>query len=396
MELTFNDEHRLLRNAALDFLKTEVPRERVLEIDESPEGFSPDLWSQMIRLGWTGMGIPEEFGGSGNSLVELGVLYEALGEYACPGPLLSAGVLSANVILEAGDAAQKKSILGSIAGQGQIVALCYTEPDYGWGAENVSLPATRRDGGYVLNGKKLFVPDAHIADRLLIAARTSAAAAPEQGVSLFLVDKASKGVSIRRHNGWMSDNLCEVDLSNVAVPASALVGEAGNAWGAIERARDRATAVLCTYMGGGARRVTDMAIEYSKSRVAFGTPIGTFQRVQDHVIIALNDADSIKWTAFEALWKLDERRPDAPLAVSMTKAVASVAFPRACEESHQVHAGIGSDLNFGLTQYTKRARTLQHYLGDTAFHKKRMAKLLKLDQAEAASLPTQPSTGGGR
>ena len=391
MDLTFTEEHTMLRNAALDFLKAEVPKERVLEIDDSPEGFSEDLWKQMVELGWTGMAIPEEFGGSGNSFVELGVLFEALGEFACPGPLLSAAVLSANVLLEAGDAAQRKDILTSVAQQGQIVALCYTEPEYGWGPENLRLTATRRDGGYALSGTKVFVPDAHIADRLLIAARTSAKGTPEQGISIFLIDRASPGVAVRRHAGWTSDNLCEVKLSNVTVPTSALVGQEGNAWVAIERARDRATAILAAYMGGGARRVTDMAIEYSKIRVAFGVPIGTFQRVQDHVVIALNDADSTKWTAFEALWKLDEERPDAPLAVSTAKAVASMGFPRACDEAHQVHAGIGSDINFGLTQYTKRARTLQHYLGDAVFHKKRMAKLLKLDQGEAAPVPDRPA-----
>ena len=381
MDLTFDENHQMLRNAALDFLRGEVPKERVLEIDDSPSGFSIDLWRQMVDLGWAGMSLPEQYGGTGNSLVELGVVYEALGEFACPGPHLSATVLSAHVILEAGTAAQKEALLPPIAEQGQIVALGYTEPDYGWGPEHVQLTAQNKGADYVLNGTKLFIPDAHIAERLLIAARTSTTGAPEEGITLFLVDPEAKGLSIRRHSGWMSDNLCEVTLADVTLDGSAIVGEIGKAWGPIELARDRAAAVLAAYMGGGARRVVDLATEYSKSRIAFGVPIGTFQRVQDHIVIALNDADSIKWTAFEALWKLDEQRDDAALAVSMAKSVASVGYPRACEESHQVHAGIGTDITFGLTQYTKRARTLQHYLGDAAFHKRRMAGLLRLAEA---------------
>ena len=131
-------------------------------------------------------------------------------------------------------------------------------------------------------------------------------------------------------------------------------------------------------MAGGAQRVYDMTREYSQTRIAFGVPIGTFQRVQDHVIDAVTDADSSKWTAFEALWKLDQGASDASLGVSTAKAVASQGFARACDAAHHVHAGIGADLEYGLTQYTKRARTLQHYLGDHTYHKARMAKMMNL------------------
>ena len=121
-----------------------------------------------------------------------------------------------------------------------------------------------------------------------------------------------------------------------------------------------------------------MAIEHSKTRVAFGAPIGTFQRVQDHVVAALNHADSMRWTAYEALWRLEEGSDEAAVAVSTAKALASVGFSAACDESHQVHAGIGTDMDFGLTQYTKRARTLQHYLGDALHHRRRLAGLFSL------------------
>lgn len=378
MDLSFSEQQNMLKTMATDFLQRELPKERVLEIDESPTGFAPDLWRQMADLGWAGMVIPEEFGGTGNSFTDLGALYEVLGAYACSSPHLSSAVLSAQAILEAGDAAQKQMYLPAIARGEQIFAFAYTEPAYGWGPEAVQLPAARRNGDYVLNGTKLFVPDAHIADRILVVARTSGRGAPERGLTLFLVDKQTPGLSVRLQTGWIGDKLCEVTLANVRVPASAVIGAVGQAWGPIERARDRATAVLSTYMAGGTQKATDMAVEYSKTRIAFGVPIGTFQRVQDHVITGLNEAESIKWTAYEALWKLDEGRADAPAAVSLAKAVASIGFPRACDASHHVHGGIGTDLTFGLTNHTKRARTFQHYLGDAAFHKQRLARLLKL------------------
>ena len=378
MDLSLNEQQVMLKTMANDFLKKELPKERVREIDESPTGFSPDLWKQMAELGWTGMVIPEEYGGTGNSLTDLGVVYEELGQAACSSPTLSSAVLSAQAILEAGDESQKKAVLPAIALGEQIVSFAYTEPEYGWGPAAVQLKATANNGGYVLDGVKLFVPDAHVADQLLVVARTSDKGTAEQGLSLFLIDKEAKGVSVRLQTGWIGDKVCEIKLANVAVPRSSLIGAADEAWPAIEKARDRGTAILCAYMAGGARKVVDMATEYCQTRRACGVTIGTFQRVQDRVIQALDDADSTLWSAYEALWRLDEGREDAAVGVSSAKAIASVAFPRACEMSHHVHAGIGTDLDFGLLHYTKRARTFQNYLGDANFHKKRLATLMKL------------------
>ena len=183
---------------------------------------------------------------------------------------------------------------------------------------------------------------------------------------------------MRRQSGWLGEPVCEVGLDGVAVEGGALLGDGRDAWPSVERAVEKATALLCASMLGGAQRVAEMAIEYSKSRIAFGVPIGTFQRVQDLVIAALNDADAIRWSTYEALWKLDEGKVDASAAVSMAKAIASEGFPRACENSHYVHAGIGMDLDYGLTHHTKRSRFASLYLGGATHHKLRMARLLGL------------------
>lgn len=377
MDLTLNEIQTMLQTSAREFMEDQLPKTRVLEIDDSESGFDSDLWENMAELGWPSLAIPEEYGGLGQGWVDLGVVSEVMGYYACPSPLLSSAVLSAQAILAAGSEEQKQAMLPGIAAGQQIYALAYTEPDYSWSPGAVQLRASAAGGGgYTLNGTKLFIPDANIADRILVAARTAEGA--ESGLGLFAVDRASPGVSVRVMDGWIGPKACEVNFDNVAVSANDVIGDPTGAWSAVEAAMDRATAVLCAFMAGGTQAVYDMTREYSQTRIAFGVPIGTFQRVQDHVIDALTDADSAKWTAFEALWQLDEGMSDAQVGVSTAKAVASLGFPRACDAAHHVHAGIGADLEYGLTQYTKRARTLQHYLGDHVYHKARMARLMSL------------------
>ena len=377
MDLTLNEIQTMLQTSARDFMEDQLPKTRVLEIDDSDSGFDSGLWEQMSDLGWPGIIVPDEYGGLGQGWVDLGVVYEVMGNYACPSPHLSSAVLSAQAILAGGSEDQKKALLPSIASGQQIFAFAQTEPDYSWGPSGVKMQATSNGSGYSLSGTKLFVPDANVADQLFVVARTSGGAG-EDGISVFIVDPKASGVSIRVMSGWIGPKVCEINFDNVQVDGASVFGEAGSAWGAVESALDHATAVLCAFMAGGTQRVYDMTREYSQSRIAFGVPIGTFQRVQDHVIDALNDADSAKWTAFEALWLLDSGAEGASIGVSTAKSVASLGFPRACDAAHHVHAGIGADLEYGLTQYTKRARTLQHYLGDSAYHKARMARLMNL------------------
>jgi alkylation response protein AidB-like acyl-CoA dehydrogenase len=378
MDLSLTETQTMLKDAATHFMETELPKQRVREVDESPTGFNQDLWQKMCNQEWAGMVIPAQYGGSGSSFTDLGVLHEVLGYFACSSPLLDSGVLSAHAILEAGDDSQKSSLLPAIAKGQQICSFAFTEAEYGWGPGAINMRATSQNGNYVLNGAKVFVPWAHIADQILVVARTSDGATPDQGISLFLVDKNAEGVSTRLHTGWIGDKVCEVNFSNVQVQPSNVIGPVGGAWPAVERAIDKATAVLSLYMGGGAQKAYEMARDYSTQRIAFGVPIGTFQRVQDHIIVSLTEAEAIKWTSYEALWRLDEGKDDASTGISMAKAVASDGFPKCCDSSHNVHAGVGVDLDLGLTHYTSRSRTFQHYLGDATYHRRRMAQLMNV------------------
>jgi alkylation response protein AidB-like acyl-CoA dehydrogenase len=378
MDLSLTETQTMLKDAATQFMETELPKQRVREVDESPTGFNQDIWQKMCNQEWAGMVIPEQYGGSGSSFTDLAVLHEVLGYFACSSPLLDSAVLSAHAILEAGDESQKSSLLPAIAKGQQICSFAFTEPEYGWGPGAIKMRATSQNGNHVLNGTKVFVPWAHVADQILVVARTSDGATPDQGISLFLVDKNAQGISTRLQRGWIGDKVCEVNFNNVQVQPSNVIGPVGGAWPAIERSIDRATAVLSAYMGGGAQKAYEMARDYSTQRIAFGVPIGTFQRVQDHIIISLTEAESIKWTAYEALWRLDGGHDKASVGISMAKAVASDGFSKCCDSSQNVHAGIGVDLDLGLTHYTVRSRTFQHYLGDANYHRRRMAQLMNV------------------
>ena len=246
MDLALNEVQTMLQNVATEFMEAEMPKARVLEIDDSDSGFAVDLWEKMCDLGWAGMVIPEEYGGSGNSFTDVGVVHEVMGYYACSSPHLSSAVLSAHAILEAGDDAQKKDLLPAIASGQQIFAFAFTEPDYAWGPSGIQLRAQPHPGGFVLNGAKLFIPDANIADRLLVVARTSDGGNPADGLTLLVVDKDAPGISVRVQTGWIGPKVCEVNFEGVEIPAANVLGPVDGAWPAISNAMDRATAVLCT------------------------------------------------------------------------------------------------------------------------------------------------------
>ena len=376
MDLSLTETQNMLKNSAREFLTRECPRSFVKEMDESETGFSADLWRQMSEMGWVGLALPGEFGGGDGSNADVGVLFEELG-YACiSSPLHSSVLLGGGFILEAGSDAQKSALLPSIANGSRILSVAITEPDYGWSAGSINLKATKSGDGYTLNGTKLFVPDVHVADQVLVIART--AAGNEHGLTAFLVDKGTSGLANRVLKGWTGDRQNEVTFDNVQVSESSIVGPLHGAWTPLQSVLDRATGAISTFMVGGMQRLFELSTEYAQNRIHFGVPISSFQRVQDYVIDILNNEEAARWTAYEALWKLDEGRSDASEAVSMAKALASEGYPRSAQDAHHVHAGTGADMAYGMYLYTKHAKNLHSYLGDATHHKLRMAQSLEL------------------
>ena len=377
MDLSLNEQQEMLKNAAREFVLREYPKDTLLEMDRLDVGYTDEGWRQVAQLGWLGITIPQEYGGEGGSLTDAAVLFHELGRGPVPGPIFSSSVLGANVVLEAGREDQKREILPAIAHGNQILALAVSETDYGWASENVHMTAERTNGGYRLNGVKLFVQDAASASHIICAVRTPNGGGPSDGVSLLVVDANSPGLSVRNLPGFIRSS-AEVKFDSVEVPDSALLGEGpGHGWQALEKAIERSIPVLCAYKVGGSEIVYEMSVSYSQTRVQFSVPIGRFQRVQDHIINLVNQLDAARWTTYEALWKLDIGRPAAG-SVHLAKAVSSEAFYQACNHAHEVHAGLGSMTEYGLTLYTKMSRSLFHYLGDPRYHRKKLAEALEL------------------
>ena len=372
MELSLNEQQQMLRESVRSFMQRRAPKGTIVALQRSETGYQPEMWSTIAELGWLGLLIPAEYGGGGASLTDAAVLYEELGRGPLPGPFFSSGVMSALTILEAGTEEQRRRILPEIAGGRQVFTVAITEPARSWGAQGVAIAPERRGDRYRLNGAKLFVADAVAATHLIVAVRSGSG---PDAISLIVVDKQAKGVSVRNLPGFMGWQ-AEVKFDDVEVPASAILGGRENqGWAALERAMERAIPVLCAYQVGSCQAVFDMSVEYSQTREQFGVPIGRFQRVQDHIIRLVNHLDAARWTTYEALWKLDCGHP-AAASVHMAKAVTAEAHMEACNAAHEVHAGIGSSHEYGLTPHTQLSRTLFNYLGDPKWHKRRMANAL--------------------
>jgi len=374
MDLSLTEQQELLKTTARDFMEREASKDILLELEETESGYSDELWQKASDIGWLGMLVPEQYGGSGSSLTDAAVVYEQMGAGPLSGPFFSSGVLGALTILEAGTEEQRQRYLPSIAVGREIASVALTEPDYGWGPDSVSMRAQPTDNGYVLSGTKLFVHDAASATTLITAVR----ARGHEGVTLMMVDANTPGVSTRLLSGFMGW-VGEVTYDSVEVSADAVLGEPGSAWQPLQRAFQKAIPILCAYQVGGSQAVFDMTLEYSRTRIQFGNPIGRFQRVQDHIVNIINHLDAARWTTYEALWKLDsDRLTDNGLETSihLAKAVTTEGYYQACNGAHEVHAGIGVMKDYGLTLHTQMSRTLYHYLGDPRFHRKRMAETL--------------------
>ena len=322
------------------------------------------------------------------------MLFEELGRGPVPGPHLTSAVLSALAILEGGTEEQKRDWLPRISSGEMRLVPAITERDYGWDERDVRLTARVDGDGLRLNGSKAYVFDGETATHYLVAVRSE----ESEDVGLVVVPADTSGVRARNLPGF-AWNLAEVRFDNAPADSTNVLGgapitstpedgnvpptsppEGGNTrggWPAWQRAVAKAIPVIGAYQVGGCQAVYEVSVDYSRTRIQFGTPIGRFQRVQDQVIALVNHLDAARWTTYEALWKLDVGR-DAASSISLCKAVASEGYYEACNYAHEVHAGVGSMTEYGLTLHTAASRTLYHFLGDPKQHKRELAAALGL------------------
>jgi alkylation response protein AidB-like acyl-CoA dehydrogenase len=379
MDFGFNEEQELLRSTARKFLENECTSEFVRRQMAEGAGVSDDFWGKVAEQGWLGLVYPEEYGGSGLGFVDLTVLMEEMGRAVTPGPYLSTVLLGGLAIREAGSAAQRKMWLPRIAAGQAKSALAWTEPSGRWDAGGITTTAKPVAGGWTITGTKLFVLDAHLADVVVVVARTAEHRNPEEGVGLFLVPKGTVGLDVKLLPTMdQTRKLCEVTLNDLRVPAEGVLGTPGGGWPALSRVVERATVALCAEMCGGAQRVLDMTVEYAKIRVAFGRPIGSYQGVKHRAADMLVEVENAKSLTYYAAWAVDENAPEAALAASMAKAYCSDAYRRVSAAGIQLHGGIGFTWEHDLHLYFKRAKSSEFTFGDATYHRERVAQLINL------------------
>jgi len=376
MDFAFSEEQEMLRRSARDFLAKECSSKVVRKLMESSDTYDEGLWRKLAGLGWTALGIPEEYGGVGTFL-DLVVVLEEAGRALMPGPFFATMGLAVPAIIEAGTEAQKKEALVAIAQGSARSTLAFTEPSGRWDAGSVALTAKPSGGGWRLDGVKQFVPDAEAADYIVVAARTRGEG--EDGISLFLVKGRPKGMTVNPLKTLdQTRRWSEVRFDGVKLEADSLMGTGDRAWPQLKRALEWATAALCAEMVGGTQKVLETSTEYAKTRHQFGKPIGIYQAVSHKLADMLVLSESGRSATYYAAWAVDADAPDRSLAASMAKAYVSDAYRKVAGDGIQVHGGIGFTWEHDMHLYFKRAKSSEVTLGDATYHRELVAQSLDL------------------
>ena len=374
MDLGLSETQQMLKNSAREFLDSECPDTYVRAMEEDERGYTPEMWRKLAAQGWLGLIFPEEYGGAGLSFLDLSILLEEMGRELLPCPFFSTVLLGGMTIMDAGSEAQKHEFLPKIA-QGQaIVTLALTEPSARWDAAGVETRATAEGEGYIINGTKLFVPNAHVSDYLIVAARTGDG---QRDVTLFIVPREVEGISQTLLKTIASDRQSEVVFDQVIVPSDSVLGEVNQGWDTVEKVLQWGAVGRCAEMVGGGQQVLDMTVEYAKQRVQFGRPIGSFQAVQHHCANMATDVEGSRYITYQAAWRLSEGLP-AEREVAMAKAWASDAYRRVCALGHQCHGAIGFTKEHNMQLYSRRAKAAELAFGDSDLHLETVAQLIGL------------------
>ena len=374
MDLGLSEAQQMLKNSAQEFLEAECPDTYVREMEDDERGYTAEMWQKLAEQGWLGLIIPEKYGGVELEFQDLIILLEEMGRHMLPGPYFSTVVMGGMSIMEAGTEDQKQEYLPRIAEGQIIVTLALNEPSGRWDAEGIQLTADKSGDGYVLNGTKLFVPNAHVSDNLVVAARTGE---EDTDISLFIVSSRAKGVTQNLLKTIASDRQSEVVFEKVEVPSSALLGEKNAGWATIEKVLQWGAIGKCAEMSGGGQEVLDMTVEYAKQRTQFGRPIGTFQAIQHHCANMATDVEGAKFITYQAAWKLSEGLP-AEREVAMAKAWVSEAYRRVCALGHQSHGAIGFTKEHNMQLYSRRAKAAELAFGDADLHLEKVAEIIGL------------------
>lgn len=377
MGLVLNEEQNILKRSAQEFFSARQPLKalRTLRDHQDATGFDPRLWRAMADLGWAGILVPEAYGGAAFGYQGLGLILEEAGRSLAASPLISTALLGAPLLVNAGSEAQKRALLGAVAAGERVIALALDEqPRHA--PIRIVTRAKPRGSGYVIKGSKVMVLDGHVADQLLVVARTSGADDAAQGLTIFLVDTTARGITCTRLALVDSRNAANVVFDNVEVAATAILGTLDTGYSALEPVLDGARVGLAAEMLGSGLEAFERTLRYLKLRVQFGVPIGSFQALKHRAALMYCEIELTRSAVREALTALDERRRDVPELASLAKAKACEMLELVSSEAIQLFGGIGMTDEEEIGFFLKRARVAQQTFGDAIFHRDRYATLM--------------------
>jgi alkylation response protein AidB-like acyl-CoA dehydrogenase len=364
MDFAFDADQELLRSSARAFLDQHCPPAVVRGLIDDTRGESETLWKEMAHLGWLGLALPESAGGSGLGMVETAILLDELGRAACPGPYLGT-MLAAMAIAQAASPAQRERWLPAIAAGTARAAVALSEGGLDWRPEAVQTRAEPvPGGGFLLSGVKEFVAWAHVADLLLVPARSP------DGISLFLVEPSSPNLAITPRPGMdPGTRWSAVRLDGAPVPAGGVLGTPGRAAPLVAETLRRGAVGAAAEMLGAARRCLEMSVAYARVREQFGQPIGAFQAIRHRCAEMLLEVENAHAATYYAAWALDAGADDRETAASVAKAYVGDAARQVCGDAVQVHGGIGFTWEYDLHLYMKRQKALEVTYGDADYHR---------------------------
>jgi alkylation response protein AidB-like acyl-CoA dehydrogenase len=376
MALVLNEEQSMLRDSARGLISDKAPVSHLRQLRDSKDatGFSRDLWKAFAEIGFSGLLVPEDFGGSGLGCVEAGVVMEEIGRTLMPSPFLATAVLAASALSRAGSAAQKSEHLPKIADGSLLAALAVDEAAKHRPLQT-KMQAVRSGNGFRLNGDKAFVVDGHTADLLIVAARTAGAAGERDGLTLFLVDPRSRGIATERTAMVDSHNAARIVFDNVEVNADGVLGEVDQGGALLEGVLNIGRGAVAAEMVGVSEEVFGRTVGYLRERKQFGKLIGEFQALQHRAAHLYVEIEITRAAVMKALQTLDANFENAGAAVAVAKARAGSTATLAVQEAVQMHGGMGMTDQFDIGFFMKRARVCQELFGDANFHADQLARM---------------------
>ena len=367
MNFAFTEEQEALRETVRAFLENKSSEEAVREQMETENGYDESVWKQMgEQMGLQGLAIPEEYGGSGYSFIELGIVLEEMGRALLCAPFFSTAVLAAQTLIHCGDDDAKQEYLPGIASGETIATVAYVEPTGKWDESGITMEASGSGDDITLSGTKSFVIDGHTADLIIVAAKSGS------GTSLYAVKGDADGLT-RTALSTMDQTRKQAKLEFDGVSAK-LIGSEGSGWDTLSQVLDLVAVGLAAEQVGGAQKVLEQAVEYAKVRVQFGRPIGSFQAIKHKCADMLLEVESAKSAAYYGMWCASEMNDELPSTASLAKAYCSEAYFHAAAENIQIHGGIGFTWEHPAHLYFKRAKSSELMFGDPTYHREQLAQ----------------------